>query len=132
MFAFWFLVFVATLLHVLFFFKQKTAYEMRISDWSSDVCSSDLPDIDAVPPGPEHRCRRARRAVRHIDGLEEPAAGDAEHARLPQDQPGGFRHLLFGVELEDAAAVGGRRVCLDDAGAAYFDDQRGQIGKAHV
>src|SRR3546814_4706104 len=27
-----------------FFFKQKTAYEMRISDWSSDVCSSDLVD----------------------------------------------------------------------------------------
>src|SRR3546814_4742682 len=27
---------------ILFFFKQKTAYEMRISDWSSDVCSSDL------------------------------------------------------------------------------------------
>src|SRR3546814_7375326 len=27
-----------------FFFKQKTAYEMRISDWSSDVCSSDLED----------------------------------------------------------------------------------------
>src|SRR3546814_9696651 len=32
-----------------FFFKQKTAYEMRISDWSSDVCSSDL-----------HRCRGLR------------------------------------------------------------------------
>src|SRR3546814_2582485 len=31
-----------------FFFKQKTAYEMRISDWSSDVCSSDLVE-------PEHR-----------------------------------------------------------------------------
>src|SRR3546814_10768387 len=31
-----------------FFFKQKTAYEMRISDWSSDVCSSDL-------RGPRHR-----------------------------------------------------------------------------
>src|SRR3546814_8094201 len=30
-----------------FFFKQKTAYEMRISDWSSDVCSSDLDDIHA-------------------------------------------------------------------------------------
>src|SRR3546814_7037447 len=31
-----------------FFFKQKTAYEMRISDWSSDVCSSDLDaDLDA-------------------------------------------------------------------------------------
>src|SRR3546814_2958906 len=31
-----------------FFFKQKTAYEMRISDWSSDVCSSDL-NVDARP-----------------------------------------------------------------------------------
>src|SRR3546814_8086142 len=31
------------LLVLFFFFKQKTAYEMRISDWSSDVCSSDLP-----------------------------------------------------------------------------------------
>src|SRR3546814_1748288 len=30
---------------VFFFFKQKTAYEMRISDWSSDVCSSDLLDV---------------------------------------------------------------------------------------
>src|SRR3546814_7469549 len=30
-----------------FFFKQKTAYEMRISDWSSDVCSSDLPGEQA-------------------------------------------------------------------------------------
>src|SRR3546814_7329263 len=34
---------------IFFFFKQKTAYEMRISDWSSDVCSSDLhhPDKQA-------------------------------------------------------------------------------------
>src|SRR3546814_9409069 len=31
-----------------FFFKQKTAYEMRISDWSSDVCSSDLPESDLL------------------------------------------------------------------------------------
>src|SRR3546814_16085580 len=29
--------------YLFFFFKQKTAYELRISDWSSDVCSSDLP-----------------------------------------------------------------------------------------
>src|SRR3546814_5572312 len=37
-----------------FFFKQKTAYEMRISDWSSDVCSSDLRErrhlIGDLPP----------------------------------------------------------------------------------
>src|SRR3546814_1006525 len=33
--------------YLFFFFKQKTAYEMRISDWSSDVCSSDLEDQQA-------------------------------------------------------------------------------------
>src|SRR3546814_13129029 len=33
---------LCSLVSVVFFFKQKTAYEMRISDWSSDVCSSDL------------------------------------------------------------------------------------------
>src|SRR3546814_1329953 len=32
-----------------FFFKQKTAYEMRISDWSSDVCSSDLKPTTRIP-----------------------------------------------------------------------------------
>src|SRR3546814_3088085 len=36
-----------SLLYFFFFFKQKTAYEMRISDWSSDVCSSDL-SLDAI------------------------------------------------------------------------------------
>src|SRR3546814_4451640 len=41
----------------LFFFKQKTAYEMRISDWSSDVCSSDLAgacDAIAMHPAAIH------------------------------------------------------------------------------
>src|SRR3546814_768285 len=36
------------MLFVFFFFKQKTAYEMRISDWSSDVCSSDLRHLWAM------------------------------------------------------------------------------------
>src|SRR3546814_10490086 len=61
---------------VFFFFKQKTAYEVRISDWSSDVCSSDLgvaghrrgqPD-----PGRRQRDRRAgggpgRKPLRQVD-----------------------------------------------------------------
>src|SRR3546814_11754729 len=45
------LLFVCVLLSGLllfFFFKQKTAYEMRISDWSSDVCSSDLIGAHAI------------------------------------------------------------------------------------
>src|SRR3546814_9667586 len=45
-----------------FFFKQKTAYEMRISDWSSDVCSSDLtgPPRLSPPPPPINRPSRRR------------------------------------------------------------------------
>src|SRR3546814_5841672 len=35
----------------MFFFKQKTAYELRISDWSSDVCSSDLEGMPSSEPG---------------------------------------------------------------------------------
>src|SRR3546814_20883157 len=38
-----------------FFFKQKTAYEMRISDWSSDVCSSDLQFTASGEPVPTTR-----------------------------------------------------------------------------
>src|SRR3546814_5552533 len=36
-------------MYCVFFFKQKTAYEMRISDWSSDVCSSDLHQRHIAP-----------------------------------------------------------------------------------
>src|SRR3546814_7847299 len=43
-----------------FFFKQKTAYEMRISDWSSDVCSSDL----VRSGGGDDRFRQTLRAAR--------------------------------------------------------------------
>src|SRR3546814_6416863 len=42
-----------------FFFKQKTAYEMRISDWSSDVCSSDLAYL-ALQRRPEEQQAGAR------------------------------------------------------------------------
>src|SRR3546814_11906141 len=46
-----------------FFFKQKTAYEMRISDWSSDVCSSDL--HIARPPARAAPTRDLRGGVEH-------------------------------------------------------------------
>src|SRR3546814_7379286 len=44
------LVFGVLIFCLFFFFKQKTAYEMRISDWSSDVCSSDLYVTSASRP----------------------------------------------------------------------------------
>src|SRR3546814_1649579 len=43
-----------------FFFKQKTAYEMRISDWSSDVCSSDLGGCEAPWGDDSDRTESAR------------------------------------------------------------------------
>src|SRR3546814_412069 len=57
-----------------FFFKQKTAYEMRISDWSSDVCSSDL-GVRRQAPAPPRRERhqpvgRLRLVVRPVDGRD--------------------------------------------------------------
>src|SRR3546814_2238676 len=51
-------VFIAVFMLFVFFFKQKTAYEMRISDWSSDVCSSDLSKA--------HQIRSARTGIAYI------------------------------------------------------------------
>src|SRR3546814_2179686 len=51
-----------------FFFKQKTAYEMRISDWISDVCSSDLrirPSFSSADPRSRTRAHREARAPVH-------------------------------------------------------------------
>src|SRR3546814_1806009 len=56
-----------------FFFKQKTAYEMRISDWSSDVCSSDLRATADLSAPPVAACRRlcAHRGPARRDGRSE-------------------------------------------------------------
>src|SRR3546814_4175805 len=56
--------FICDFICLFFFFKQKTAYEMRISDWSSDVCSSDLTGTTLARVGgfrSEERERLARR-----------------------------------------------------------------------
>src|SRR3546814_4498175 len=86
-----------------FFFKQKTAYEMRISDWSSDVCSSDLfhhasgelvddDDLavldDVVGVAPEHGVGAQRLGdvmdQADIDQVVEPGA--LQHARVLQQR----------------------------------------------
>src|SRR3546814_6246447 len=48
-----------------FFFKQKTAYEMRISDWSSDVCSSDLPEVKNICTALERKLMQIARCQQH-------------------------------------------------------------------
>src|SRR3546814_6266986 len=66
------------------FFKQKTAYEMRISDWSSDVCSSDLPH-------PEERERHEPGGILTSDRRSrcghEPERGGPEQYPEPRDEP---------------------------------------------
>src|SRR3546814_9266811 len=58
-----------------FVVKQKTAYEMRISDWSSDVCSSDLPADARAAPG----------RTRHLSGADRGAYGQAKPDRARPD-----------------------------------------------
>src|SRR3546814_9313531 len=69
-----------------FFFKQKTAYEMRISDWSSDVCSSDLVDVQKIDrrcadmsPG---FCIQREAAVAGAQGKSHIAAGKVDEVAV--------------------------------------------------
>src|SRR3546814_15223877 len=73
-----------------FFFKQKTAYDMRISDWSSDVCSSDLPRLVlGQPAGGQRRHDGALVGVIAIDrgSGEAGLGGNILDAAAPAAQP---------------------------------------------
>src|SRR3546814_10964732 len=70
-----------------FFFKQKTAYEMRISDWSSDVCSSDLRGGE---PGRDHRFTTLVRLDASFRPLESWLFPDAVLARLAPQTCSGY------------------------------------------
>src|SRR3546814_7830278 len=66
------------------FFKQKTAYEMRISDWSSDVCSSDLNALDGLVNVPKSRVKGAELelSARVVEGLTVSAAATYIDAKV--------------------------------------------------
>src|SRR3546814_7981434 len=112
--------------YLLFFFKQKTAYEMRISDWSSDVCSSDLPR--GVSDGAQ---RHAAAAVAHA-GRRAPRGRAAARAHAGRDPPGGRAErarplsLHHGCPLDprarrdSRAAPRGRAACAGDQRATVL------------
>src|SRR3546814_14697648 len=83
-----------------FFFKQKTAYDMRISDWSADVCSSDL-----------QRSPRRRRG------------GDGRQAGPPRRRPDGAAGLvtLVGVDVGSTTV---KAVAVEDGRVTWQDYQR--------
>src|SRR3546814_2711777 len=108
------------------FFKQKTAYEMRISDWSSDVCSSDLVvarslgERTVLPP--TRSCGRRQ-------------GGDCARARCPGQGPAS-------PSLRGETPRSARRSCRLQLGRsryrpgssdqARWSDGRAKIGRAHV
>src|SRR3546814_4675570 len=78
-----------------FFFKQKTAYEMRISDWSSDVCSSDLDALgnDARPHQLVAVLGVELAAARHADDAGGQHAQRDEHGDQHQHEEECFHGL---------------------------------------
>src|SRR3546814_4025901 len=80
---------------VIFFFKQKTAYEMRISDWSSDVCSSDLHSLVVGQPALVAHFREAIRRLLTRDGGVGPIHSFAQRA---QGRRGVSRMMQIGRE----------------------------------
>src|SRR3546814_3080693 len=98
---------MCSLLFYVFFFKQKTAYEMRISDWSSDVCSSDLLDGVAL-------VRRQAFADGGRIGAAAPVAGDElrhQAEALGEALPQGRE--VAGLVHQHAVAEIGRASCRE-------------------
>src|SRR3546814_3099604 len=95
-----------------FFFKQKTAYEMRISDWSSDVCSSDLLSLHPARQRGKPSSRNPARIGLAIAGGG-PIGGMYELGALRA-----LDEALDGLDLTD----------LD----SYVGVSSGEIGRAHV
>src|SRR3546814_9789653 len=117
-----------------FFFKQKTAYEMRISDWSSDVCSSDL--LQPPRARPWHR-PGGPAALRHGAGAAPLPGGPDRGRNAPSSLSGAGPHaqapppLQLGPPGAGAAALvartaADRRRCPRlPAGAGILDDSLG-------
>src|SRR3546814_5831258 len=97
-----------------FFFKQKTAYEMRISDWSSDVCSSDL--------------RRKFAACGALVG----AIGDQRHVDIAgRQRKRGRRHMAHEGRAAGAVIVGKARLQAKIFGKRQRSEER-RVGKECV
>src|SRR3546814_1945889 len=105
---------------VLFFCKQKTAYEMRISDWSSDVCSSDLEGLDTG---------------RHAASLSAGHVGVLHGNRtyVMQDENGQVQETHSISAGLDYPGVGPEHAWLkDDGRAEYVRSEERRVGKECV
>src|SRR3546814_266869 len=111
-----------------FFFKQKTAYEMRISDWSSDVCSSDLAD----------RGRCAQMAKTGWTGIQYVARENRQHRRCAakqhreQIERDRAKHQAIATDIAQSVDHLAERVARSrHLGALYrFDRQQAAAGRS--
>src|SRR3546814_16469584 len=111
-----------------FFFKQKTAYEMRISDWSSDVCSSDLLehvlDVGDVLRAQGLRFGVGAEVVVAVRQAEATAIGVGDHAR-------GIGKILRRAEGEqEAVACGALLQTRDHGREIVLALEAGDLGEA--
>src|SRR3546814_5574824 len=109
-----------------FLCKKKTAYEMRISDWSSDVCSSDLDDHLAPVRNRDH----AHRLRAHEVACASDEGGTLELCR--QEEP---RWIVgLGYAVKGQAPGQACESCGDkpDRGAAVGEMIMQELGRAHV
>src|SRR3546814_15402829 len=128
----------------IFFFKQKTAYEMRISDWSSDVCSSDLRGRKGIvdDAGDPMRAREAANMLQIDDiqrrigrRLEEEDLGIGPDRLFPGVIIAAVDHGRFDPEaraqrIDQPAARPERRLRRDDMVADRSEERR--VGKECV
>src|SRR3546814_1780297 len=101
--------------YVFFFFKQKTAYEMRISDWSSDVCSSDLGG-----------------AARHQRPVVARPAPGILHAAVEARHVGGAHGELVQVGLAEQHRAGVPQVAADGRLVGRMRSEERRVGKECV
>src|SRR3546814_16766393 len=108
-----------------FFFKQKTAYEMRISDWSSDVCSSDLFCGHARPAqsrasAPRHRARG--RACRSFPAATTETSRDAGPTLPDRGWRARPRHSAPPPQIDRMSVAKGKSVSVrvDHGGRRYI------------
>src|SRR3546814_564221 len=121
---------VLMIVHIFFVFKQKTTYEMRISDGSSDVCSSDLIDCEARQRPKSRGVALLQRAVLYghcsgagVGGAQQPGAGTvhdetAGAGHHTRESVGAAKtategeHVRIGIKrIEGEIAAQGKRAC---------------------
>src|SRR3546814_944988 len=111
-------------MYIIFFFKQNTAYGMRISDWSSDVCSSDLPEV--IMTFSSHSIMNFSLAgFQFTKGTLQFRAGDEE------------RLAAFEKLYDSLPPMEKNRIKKNDGAAAEkllaeLKAKEGEIGRAHV